>query len=102
MMMNIATTDVFDRWFAKLRDRQAAARIQVRIDRVEDGHFGDCQPIGEGVHEMRLHFGPGYRLDFMRQRHRWVVLLAGGDKSTQPGDIANAKQIARQLQESQQ
>lgn len=65
MMMNIATTDVFDRWFARLRDRQAAARIQVRIDRVEDGHFGDCQPIGEGVHEMGLHFGPGYRLYFI-------------------------------------
>lgn len=99
MMMNIATTDVFDRWFARLRDRQAATRIQARIDRVEDGYMGDCQPVGEGVHEMRLHFGPGYRLYFTQQGQRWVILLAGGDKSSQTGDIAAAKHIARQLQE---
>lgn len=63
-MKRISTTPVFDNWFTNLRDRRAVHRIQARIDRAEDGNFGDCAPVGEGVSEMRIHFGPGYRVYF--------------------------------------
>lgn len=95
----IRATDLFVEWFAGLRDRQAARRIQARIDRAEDGNFGDCQPIGEGVSEMRIHHGPDYRVYFIRQGMEVVILLAGGDKSTQARDIRAALKLARQLQE---
>lgn len=96
-MLTIHTTEVFDAWFRKLRDKQAARRIQVRIDRAEDGNFGDCAPVGEGISEMRIHFGPGYRVYFTQRGMEIVILLAGGDKSTQPKDIKTALEIARQL-----
>ena len=98
-MKTILTTDTFDRWFADLKDRQAKRRIQMRIDRAEDGHFGDCKPIGEGVSEMRVDAGPGYRLYFIQRGdgHEIVVLLAGGDKSTQQQDIKTALQLARDI-----
>jgi putative addiction module killer protein len=98
-MNTIYTTEVFDKWFNHLRDRQAARRIQVRIDRAEDGHFGDCSPVGHGVSEMRIHFGPGYRVYFVQHGLEVVVLLAGGDKSSQANDIAEAIGLARQLKE---
>ena len=75
-------------------------RIQVRIDRAEDGNFGDCEPVGEGVSEMRIHYGPGYRVYFMQRGMEIVILLAGGDKSTQAKDIKAALKFARQLQEA--
>ena len=75
-------------------------RIQVRIDRAEDGNFGDCGPVGEGVSEMRIHYGPGYRVYFMQRGMEIVILLAGGDKSTQAKDIKAALKLARQLQEA--
>ena len=96
-MKSIQTTEVFDAWFAGLKDRQAVRRIQVRIDRAEDGSFGDCEPVGEGISEMRIHYGPGYRVYFMQRGMRIVILLAGGDKSTQSKDIKAALKIARQL-----
>jgi len=96
-MHSIQTTEVFDDWFAGLKDRHAARRIQVRIDRAEDGNFGDCEPVGEGVSEMRIHFGPGYRVYFVQRGMGIVILLAGGDKSTQSNDIKTALKIARQL-----
>lgn len=96
-MKAIHTTDVFDDWFAGLRDRQAARRIQVRIDRAEDGNFGDCEPVGEGVSEMRIHYGPGYRVYFAQRGIEVVILLAGGDKSTQSKDIKTALELAREL-----
>lgn len=96
-MKIIHTTERFDEWFAGLRDRQAARRIQVRIDRAEDGNFGDCEPVGEGVSEMRIHYGPGYRVYFVQRGMEIVILLAGGNKSTQTKDIQVALELARQL-----
>jgi putative addiction module killer protein len=96
-MKAIHTTEVFDDWFSGLRDRRAARRIQVRIDRAEDGNFGDCEPVGEGVSEMRIHYGPGYRVYFAQRGTEVVILLAGGDKSTQSKDIKTALKLAREL-----
>lgn len=96
---SVAATDA---WYQGLKDRQAARRIQVRIDRAEDGHLGDCKPVGEGVSEMRIHHGPGYRLYFMQRGLEIVILLAGGDKSSQARDIQLALQLARQIKESEQ
>lgn len=96
-MKTIHTTDTFDLWFSGLRDKQAARRIQVRIDRAEDGNFGDCEPVGEGVSEMRIHYGPGYRVYFVQRELEIVILLAGGNKSTQNKDIKTALELARQL-----
>ena len=96
-MIAIQTTDVFDAWFSSLKDRRAATRIQARIDRAEDGNLGDCEPIGEGVSEMRIHYGPGYRVYFMKRDRAWVILLAGGDKATQAKDIKSALALAREL-----
>ncbi|ENJ4478151.1 type II toxin-antitoxin system RelE/ParE family toxin [Yersinia enterocolitica] len=96
-MKIIYTTEVFDKWFATLRDKNAQKRIQARIDRAESGNFGDCEPVGEGVSEMRIHYGPGYRVYFVQKGLEIVVLLAGGDKSTQQKDIQNALDLARQL-----
>lgn len=78
-------------------DKQTVRRIQVRIDRAEDGNFGDCEPVGEGVSEMRIHYGPGYRLYFTQHGMEIVILLAGGDKTTQSKDIKIALELARQL-----
>ncbi len=93
----IQTTEVFDTWFVGLKGKQAMRRVQVRIDRAEDGNFGDCEPVGEGVSEMRIHYGPGYRVYFVQRGMEIVVLLAGGNKSTQSKDIKAALEIARQL-----
>ena len=72
-------------------------RVQVRIDRAEYGNFGDSAPVGEGVSEMRIHYGPGYRVYFMKRGHDIVILLAGGDKSSQAKDIKTALELAREL-----
>ena len=96
-MNTIYTTAVFDAWFVSLRDKQAVRRIQARIDRAEDGNFGDAAPVGEGVSEMRIHHGPGYRVYFTKRGIEIVILLAGGDKSTQSKDIRAALELARKL-----
>lgn len=96
-MYAIYTTEGFDAWFVGLRDRSAKARIQARIDRAEEGNFGDCEPVGEGVSEMRIHHGPGYRVYFIKRGLEVVVLLAGGDKATQAKDIKTALKLAREL-----
>ena len=101
-MKVIYTTEIFDAWFHSLRDRLAARRIQVRIDRAEDGNFGDCKPLGDGVSEMRIHHGPGYRVYFMQRGMEIVILLAGGDKSSQVSDIALAIKLARQVKEDEE
>lgn len=96
-MRTIHITETFDDWFAGLRDKQAVRRIHARIDRAEDGNFGDCEPVGGGVSEMRIHYGPGYRVYFTQRGMEIVILLAGGDKSTQTKDIKTAQELARQL-----
>ena len=96
-MIHIQTTQTFDVWFANLKDKRAAARIQARIDRAEDGNFGDCEPVGEGVSEMRIYFGPGYRVYFAQRGKEWVILLAGGDKASQNKDIKAALKLAHEL-----
>lgn len=98
-MVTILTTETFDAWFSQLKDTQARVRIQVRIDRAEEGNFGDCQPVGERVSEMRIHHGPGYRVYLTRRGMEIVVLLAGGDKRTQARDIKTALKLARELKE---
>lgn len=98
-MPSVYTTDRFDRWFGTLRDLCAKRRIQARIDRVEDGHFGDYKPIREKVFEMRIQHGPGYRLYFTLRGLEVVILLAGGDKSTQTADIEMAVREARKLED---
>jgi putative addiction module killer protein len=98
-MKSIYTTDVFDAWFEQLRDKQAARRIQARIDRAEEGNFGDCTPVGDGVSEMRIHSGPGYRVYFAQRGLEIVILLAGGDKATQAKDIKTAIGLAQKLKE---
>jgi putative addiction module killer protein len=94
---SIQTAEAFDRWFESLEDRRAKARIQARIDRAEDGNLGDCEPVGEGVSEMRIHHGPGYRVYFKRMGAEVIILLGGGDKSTQSSDIKIALRLARHL-----
>ncbi len=98
-MAKIYTTEVFDLWFGSLRDRLTARRIQARIDRVEDGNLGDHKSLGEGVFELRIHHGPGYRVYFAQRGEAIVILLAGGDKTTQARDIRIAQELARQLKE---
>lgn len=89
----------FERWFSSLRDAKGRARIIARLDGAALGNFGDCRPVGEGVSEMRIHTGPGYRVYYMRRGTTVYVLLAGGDKSTQEQDIARAIRFARDLKE---
>lgn len=96
--MEIRKTEVFANWFNSLRDRRAKARIQARIDRLELGHFGDVAPVGEGVSELRVFYGPGYRVYFVKRGSVVIILLSGGAKSTQNSDIVKAKEMAKQLE----
>lgn len=96
-MRTMQTTEIFDTWLDTLKDRQAVLRIQMRIDRAEQGNFGDVKPVAEGVSEMRIDFGPGYRIYFTQRGLEIVILLAGGSKATQAKDIKAALQLARQL-----
>jgi putative addiction module killer protein len=93
----VLTTEAFDSWLSDLRDGQGRARIQARIDRAAAGNLGTCAPVGEGVSEMKIDVGPGYRVYFVLRGLELIILLAGGDKSTQEKDIALAKELARQL-----
>ncbi len=97
-MIEVRKTEIFTKWFDNLKDRKARARIQARIDRVELGNFGDIAPVGEGVNEFRIFYGPGYRVYFVQRNSVVVVLLSGGDKSSQKRDIVKAKEISRQLE----
>ncbi len=93
-MVEIIKSATFDRWLKKLRDPQAKARIQMRIRRLGLENPGDAQPIGDGLSEMRVDYGPGYRVYFMQQGVILIIILCGGDKRTQQQDITKAKQLA--------
>ncbi|MFS2134774.1 type II toxin-antitoxin system RelE/ParE family toxin [Duganella sp. Dugasp56] len=95
--MDILQTELFSSWFSRLKDRRARACIQVRIDRAEDGNFGDHKSVGNGVSEMRIDYGPGYRVYYALRGTTMIILLAGGDKSSQAKDIKTAQALARQL-----
>lgn len=94
-MLFIEQTDEFDRWLKSLRDQRAVLRVLSRIDSAIHGNFGDCAPVGEGVSEMRIHYGPGYRLYFTRRGAVVYLLLLGGDKSSQKRDIKRAIELAQ-------
>ena len=95
-MTEIRRTAIFLKWLRDLRDVRARARIQIRIDRLSLGNPGDATPVGEGVSEMRIDYGPGYRVYFARRGKALVVLLCGGNKQSQDEDIARAKTLAKE------
>jgi len=98
-MKAIRQTEAFSEWLRNLTDGRARARIAARIDRLTLDNPGDVAPVGEGVSEMRIHYGPGYRVYFVQRSAARVVLLCGGDKSTQAGDIRTAKRLASELED---
>ena len=94
-MIEIRQTDEYGAWFERLRDKMAQTRVLIRIRRVSLGNFGDVKPVGEGVSELRIDYGAGYRVYFIRKGERLVVLLGGGDKRTQPRDIQKAIALSK-------
>lgn len=97
LVLEIRQTVTYAQWFERLRDRYAQARINARIRRLSLGNPGDVKPVGEGVSELRIDYGPGYRVYFVQRGDRLVVLLAGGDKRTQDRDIQTALELAHNL-----
>lgn len=98
-MLEILKSQTFDAWLSGLRDRQARAKVQARITRLALGNPGDVKPVGSGLSEMRIDFGPGYRVYYMQRGPIVIVLLCGGDKRTQATDIKRAQQIAKDWKE---
>lgn len=96
-MIEIRQTDTYSDWFTSLRDIEAKGRILTRIRRLSMGNPGDVKPVGKGVSELRIDYGPGYRVYFIRSDETLVILLAGGDKKTQPKDIKVALDLAQDL-----
>ena len=96
-MKQIEKTDEYETWFEALADRQVKARIQVRVDRLQDGNPGDVAPVGAGVSELRLHFGSGWRVYYTERGGALIILLAGGPKSSQAKDIQLALELAHNL-----
>jgi putative addiction module killer protein len=96
-VFEVRKTDEFDNWLSALADQQAVAKIASRIERLGLGNAGDVKPVGEGISEMRLTYGPGYRIYYKQTDKTIVLILCGGDKSTQDSDIKRAKEIAKQL-----
>ena len=96
-MIEIRKTEKYAQWLDGLRDINARARIQIRVERLAVGNAGDVKPVGEGVSELRIDYGPGYRVYFTKRGHELVILLAGGDKSTQATDIKTALRLAHNL-----
>jgi len=99
--MEIRETEVFAHWFEALRDKMARVRIQARLFRARDGNLGDVKSVGDGVSEFRIDYGPGYRVYFVRRGRELIILLAGGDKSTQSRDIRTAIKLAKALSENE-
>lgn len=97
MNYKIHTTRVFDEWARKLKDKQAAMAVAMRLDRAANGNLGDIKPVGDGVSEMRIFVGQGYRIYFTIRNSEMIILLCGGNKTTQQQDIKNAKELAKNL-----
>lgn len=92
--MIVTKTEEFEKWFNKLKDSKARSKIYTCIDRVAaQDHFGDCKPVRDGIFELRIHYGPGYRVYYTQRGEEIILLLIGGDKSTQKSDIEKAKKI---------
>lgn len=100
-MWTIIKSEVFSQWLAGLADRRAGARIAGRLARLERGHYGDVKPVDDGVSEMRIDVGPGYRIYFMQHGRTTIILLCGGDKGSQRRDIERAKKLATEWKEQQ-
>jgi putative addiction module killer protein len=100
-MFVVLRSEEFDAWLSALTDARGKARILARLRSATLGNLGDCEPVGEGVSEMRIHVGPGYRVYFLRKARTVYLLLTGGDKSTQSKDIARAKTMARAVRENE-
>jgi putative addiction module killer protein len=98
-MIEVRETDEFSAWLSALRDKRARAKIIVRVERLAKGNPGDVVPVGDGVSELRIDYGPGYRVYYVQRGTRYVLLLAGGDKSTQDRDIALAKRLVDEYEE---
>jgi putative addiction module killer protein len=97
-MYFIEKTVEFDKWLRKLKDFRAKAKILFRIQRIEsDGHFGDCKPVGDGIRELKINYAKGYRVYFNEKNGKIIILLIGGDKSTQQKDIEAAKEILKKI-----
>ena len=96
-MIEVRQTDRFKAWLSGLRDERARARILKRLDRAGQGNLGDVAPVGGGISEMRIFYGPGYRVYFVQRGQQLIVLLCGGDKSTQGADIEEARAMAKEL-----
>ncbi|SLM90974.1 type II toxin-antitoxin system RelE/ParE family toxin [Brachybacterium nesterenkovii] len=101
-MIEVLTTQDFDRWLRKLKDTQARLRILARLDRLAAGNIGDMKCVGSDIFELRLAFGPGYRIYLARRGDRLVLLLCGGDKSSQTDDIARARALAAEWKEGEE
>jgi putative addiction module killer protein len=99
-MLDIIKSAAFDEWFIRLRDKAVKARIQMRIDRASDGNLGDWKPVGDGISEIRVDVGPGYRIYFLREGLQLIVLLCAGDKSSQATDISKAYALALEWRKS--
>ncbi len=98
-MIELKQTETFRKWWTRLRDQRARGLIAARLDRLAYGLAGDLQPVGEGISELRIHHGPGYRVYFKRSGDTVIVLLCGGDKGSQAKDIAAAKRLAKEASE---
>ena len=98
-MIELRKTELFAQWLDSLRDLRARARVQARLERLAGGNPGDVEPVGEGVSELRINYGPGYRVYFKQRGRQMIILLAGGDKRTQAKDIKTALRLARNLLE---
>lgn len=96
-MIEILKTDVFENWFYSLKDRKAKVVIDIRLSRLLNNNFGDLSPVGEGVSELRINYGPGYRVYLIKKGNTVVILLCGGNKTTQKSDIVKAKLLAKEL-----
>ena len=98
--MTLRQTGVFTKWLEKLKDQTAQALITARLRRISAGLFGDCKPIGDGVSELRIDYGPGYRVYFILRGQEIIILLCGGIKTSQARDIEAAKRLAKNLEEA--